>query len=104
GSLELQVEVEVVQGQFNDAVVRCTISDSADAGRGRPVWALLGNPKSAGFAQWKKDVLEFAANLPHTSQGEASPADRDPIPPPWNNTYNQPERDAFHTRVKYFRD
>ena len=49
------------------------------------------------------NVLEFAKVLPLNSQGEAAPSDKDPIPLPFDNTYNQPERDHFHTKAKYYR-
>src|SRR5690606_29076469 len=42
-------------------------------------------------------------NFPQTSHGEPTPSDRDPIPPPFNPDYNQPERDRYHYRVKYYR-
>lgn len=102
--VELTVDVELGSEGSDDAVLRCTISDREEAATGRPVWALLGYPQSAGFQSWKKGVLEYAAVLPQISHGEPTPSDKDPIPPPFNNTYNQPERDRFHTQVKYFRD
>src|SRR5690606_17836757 len=34
---------------------------------------------------------------------EPAPSDRDPIPAPFDNTYNARERDYFHYRVKYAR-
>src|SRR5690606_27869875 len=51
-----------------------------------------------------KAVLDFGEVLPQISHREATPSDRDPIPPPYNNDYNQPERDEFHLTVKYTRD
>lgn len=99
---DLQMEAEVL-GNPGDAVLRCVVSDSEEAAKGRPVWALLGDPNSIGFKTWKKNVLEYAALLPQNSQGEATPSDKDPIPLPYNNTYNQPERDRFHAKVKYYR-
>ena len=48
-------------------------------------------------------MLEFADNLPQNSHGEPTPSDNDPIPLPFNNTYNQPERDYYHYKVKYYR-
>ena len=101
--LELQVDGELGSGQSADAVVRCVISDREDLSRGRPAWALLGHPDSASFQSWKASVLEFAANMPQTSHGEPTPSDRDPIPPPYDTSYNQPERDSYHTKVKYYR-
>ena len=100
----LSVTVEVDPGTIGDSVLRCIISESEDVAQGRPEWTLLANPEGDGFKSWKADVLEYAANLPQTSHGEPTPSDRDPIPEPFDNTYNQPERDAFHYRVKYFRN
>ena len=44
------------------------------------------------------------ALLPPNSHGEANPADKDPVPPPFDNTYNSPEHDAFVLKVKYQRN
>ena len=41
--------------------------------------------------------------MPPNSHGEANPADKDPVPPPFDNTYNSPEHDAFVIKVKYQR-
>ena len=41
--------------------------------------------------------------MPPNSHGEANPADKDPVPAPFDNTYNSPEHDAFVTKVKYQR-
>jgi hypothetical protein len=49
-------------------------------------------------------VLEFARLLPPNSHGEPTPADKDPIPEPFDNTYNVPEHDEFVVKVKYIRD
>lgn len=103
GGLELQVEAELVPGPAGDAVLRCTLSDRDGAAAGAPVWALLGNPKGAGFQTWKANVLAFAAQLPQNSHGEPTPSDKDAIPAPFDNTYNQPERDHFHVKLKYYR-
>src|SRR5204862_6806652 len=45
----------------------------------------------------------YVALLPPNSHGEAYPADKDPVPPPFDNTYNSPEHDAFVLKVKYQR-
>ncbi|MBM3786594.1 MAG: DUF1592 domain-containing protein [Acidobacteria bacterium] len=100
---EIVAEAELANVEKGDAVVRATISESADLAKGRPASALLGSPNSEGYKKWKEDVLRFAFNLPQASHGEPTPADRDPIPPPFNNTYNQPERDRYHVKVKYYR-
>ena len=100
---ELQVDAEV--GRDRDQVFRITISDREDGGTRRvPVWGLAGDPKSAGHKTWKAAVLEFARILPPNSHGEPTPADKDPIPEPFDNTYNVPEHDEFVVKVKYIRD
>jgi len=100
---ELHVEGEV--GADRDQVFRVTISDREDGGtRGVPVWGLVGDAKSAGYAAWKAGVFEFARILPPNSHGEPTPADKDPIPEPFDNTYNVPEHDEFVVKVKYIRD
>lgn len=104
GAIEVQVDAEMVPAAASTAVLRVTVSESEDLGKGRPSWALLGVAGSAGYRAWKDGVLAYAARFPQNSQGEPTPADRDPIPPPFNNTYNQPERDRFHVQLKYFRD
>jgi hypothetical protein len=48
-------------------------------------------------------MAEYAALLPPNSHGEANPADKDPVPAPFDNTYNSPEHDAFVLKVKYQR-
>lgn len=103
GALEIQVEVALADAA-GDEVVRCTISDYPELGKGLPTSALLGSKDSAGFTKWKAGVMEFAANLPNASHGEPTPSDKDEIPAPYNNTYNQPERDRFHTTLKYYRN
>jgi mono/diheme cytochrome c family protein len=100
---ELQVEAELAPGGSGDTVLRCIISDTEEVSKGRPIVALLGDPHSAGYEKWKSGVLEFARVLPMNSQGEPAPSDKDPIPAPFDNTYNQPERDHFHTKAKYYR-
>ncbi len=101
GGIFFEVDAEVPAG--GETVLRTTVSDRAEVSKGRPVWALLGDPNSEGFKAWKAAVLNFAANLPQNSHGEATPSDKDDIPAPFNNTYNQPERDRYHTKLKYYR-
>ncbi len=48
-------------------------------------------------------VSPYVALLPPNSHSAANPADKDPVPPPFDNTYNSPEHDAFVTTVKYQR-
>jgi len=100
--LEFQTEAAIVPGVSGDAVARCTISDREEVARGRPTSALLAQ-RGPAFDAWKAGVLKFAADLPQISHGEPTPSDRDPIPAPFNPTYNQPERDLYHIKVKYYR-
>jgi hypothetical protein len=68
------------------------------------VRGLLGDPKSAGYRTFKDGVLELARVMPPNAYGEPTPADKDPIPDPFDSAFNVPEHDAFDTRVKYIRD
>jgi hypothetical protein len=102
-SFELQVDAAV--GASRDQVYRITITDREDGtSRGIPVRSLLGDPQSAGYRTFKAGVLQMAKLLPPNSQFEPTPADKDPIPDPFDSTYNVPEHDEFDTAVKYIRD
>ncbi len=102
-SLNLQVDAEV--GGNRDQVVRITISDRADGGtRGQPTRALVGDMASAGYKAFRAGVMEYATLLPPNTHGEPTPADKDPVPDPFDNTYNVPEHDEFVVKVKYHRD
>ena len=101
--IDIQAEAEIISGAAQDAVMRVTVSDKPELSSGRPFSMLLGHAKTPGFEKWKAGVLAFAAQLPQNSQGEAAPSDKDPIPPPYNNVYNQPERDIYHVTSKYYR-
>jgi mono/diheme cytochrome c family protein len=102
-SLNLQVEAEL--GGNRDQVVRILIADRADGmTRGQPTRALLGDMKSPVYQAFKAGVMEFASLLPPNSHGEPAPADKDPVPDPFDNTYNVPEHDEFIQKVKYHRD
>ncbi|HZS05978.1 MAG TPA: DUF1592 domain-containing protein [Blastocatellia bacterium] len=102
-SLNLQVDAEL--GRNRDQVVRIVIADRADGmTRGQPTRALVGDMKSAGYRAFRTGVMEFATLLPPNSHGEPTPADKDPVPDPFDNTYNVPEHDEFVQKVKYHRD
>jgi phosphoserine phosphatase len=101
--LAVTMEVELDKERSGDAITRVLVSETAE-GSGRPAWVLLGDDSTESFRDWKKDVLAYAGSFPQTSHGEPTPSDRDPIPAPWDNTYDEPERDRFHQRVKYYRD
>ncbi len=102
-AMELSADAELVASESADAIVRCTVSETEDVSKGRPTWALLGDPQSPAYKQWKTGVLAYAERLPQMSHFEPTPSDKDEIPAPFNNTYNQPERDFFHVRLKYHR-
>jgi hypothetical protein len=102
--LELHADAEL--GRDRNAVVRVLLTDRAEgwSPRDAPQRALLGDPASAGYQKFRAAVAEYVALLPPNSHGEANPADKDPVPPPFDNTYNSPEHDAFVLKVKYQRN
>ncbi len=102
--VEITIDAALGPSPKGDAVLRAMVTNSPKPFTGVPMSVLLGQPKGAGFAAWKDNVLLFASKLPASSHGEPTPADKDPIPAPYNNIYNQPERDSFHVNVKYYRD
>jgi hypothetical protein len=103
--LALNMQVEAELGKNREQVVRIVISDRADgAVRGQPTRALIGDMQSAAFKSFKAGVLEYASLLPPNTHGEPTPADKDPVPEPFDNTYNVPEHDEFVQKVKYLRD
>ena len=98
-----QVDAEV--GQDRNQIFRITVTDREDgSSRGIPIRTLLGDPQSAGAKTFKAGVLQLASLLPPNSNFEPTPADKDPVPDPFDSTYNVPEHDDFDTRVKYVRD
>jgi hypothetical protein len=99
---ELHTEVEL--GGDRDAVIRVMVSNRPDGvARMAGQRVFVGDPKSAGYRKFRAGIAEFVALLPPNSHGEANPADKDPVPPPFDNTYNSPEHDAFVIKVKYQR-
>jgi hypothetical protein len=99
---ELQIEAEL--GADRNAVVRVVVSDSeAVPARGARARAFLGHSDSAGYRAFRAGIAEYVSLLPPNSHGEANPADKDPVPAPFDNTYNSPEHDAFVMKVKYQR-
>jgi mono/diheme cytochrome c family protein len=102
-TLNLQVEAEL--GGNRDQVLRVVISDRADGQtRGQPTRALIGDMNSAGYKAFRAGVQEYASLLPPNTHGEPTPADKDPVPDPFDNTYNVPEHDEFVQKIKYHRD
>ncbi len=101
--LNMYIDAEI--GANRDQVVRIVISDRADGQtRGQPTRALIGDMKSTGYQNFRAGVTEYASLLPPNTHGEPTPADKDPVPEPFDNTYNVPEHDEFVVKVKYIRD
>jgi hypothetical protein len=100
--LELHADAEL--GQDRNAVVRVMISDRPEGGsRDAAQRVVFGDPQSDGYRTFRASIAEYASLLPPNSHGEANPADKDPVPAPFDNTYNSPEHDAFVIKVKYQR-
>ena len=101
-AMELQVEAEL--GADRNAVVRLMLSDRAEgSARDAQQRVILSDTASAGHKTFRAGMAEYASLLPPNSHGEANPADKDPVPAPFDNTYNSPEHDAFVIKVKYQR-
>jgi hypothetical protein len=105
-ALTLDGELSVAKG--DDCAVRCVVShqlmDGATVAATGTFSLVLANPTDAHIESFKAGVAEFARKLPQISHREADPADRDPIPAPFDNSYNNVERNEFHATLKYFRD
>ena len=101
-TMELQADVEL--GKDRNAVVRVALSDRPEGSpRDAGQRVLLADPQSIGYEGFRANIAEYVSSLPPNSHGEANPADKDPVPPPFDNTYNSPEHDAFVLKVKYQR-
>ncbi|MCZ6698582.1 MAG: DUF1592 domain-containing protein [Planctomycetota bacterium] len=107
-SAQLYVDVELDIEHGASRIVRCRISDGEVEGEtAAEVGAtstLLADPRNQVVAEWQAGVAQFARLLPEVSHREPAPSDRDPIPAPFDNTYNLPERNHFHYAIKYHRD
>ncbi|MFO0949738.1 MAG: DUF1592 domain-containing protein [Isosphaeraceae bacterium] len=106
-SVQFLAEVALDDGSRSE-IVRCRVVTGASPGdvavRGKDGSALLADPSNPRLAAWREGVREFARLLPEVSHREPAPSDRDPIPAPYDNAYNKPERNLFHSRIKYQRD
>jgi len=101
--MEFQADAEL--GKDRNAVVRVMISDRPEGtARDAIQRVLIGDPQSAGYKTFRAGMAEYVSLLPPNSHGEANPADKDPVPPPFDNTYNSAEHDAFVLKVKYQRN
>ena len=98
------LEVDAELGSDRNAVIRLVVADSeAVPVRGARARVFLGDAASAGYRTFRAGLAEYAASLPPNSHGEANPADKDPVPAPFDSTFNTPEHDAFVNNVKYQR-
>ena len=105
GSAGFDFQVDAEVGADRDQVFRIVVTDREDGGsRGIPIRAILGDANSKGYQVFKAGVLQLAELLPPNSNGEPTPADKDPPPEPFDPTYNVPEHDAYDNDVKYVRD
>lgn len=101
--VELHADAEL--GRDRDAVVRLMLSERPEGtSRDAPQRVVLGDPASRGYRTFRANMDEYVALLPPNSHGEANPADKDPVPAPFDNTYNSREHDAFVLKVKYQRN
>jgi cytochrome c5 len=105
GPFSLNLQFDAVLGSNHEQVVRIVIADrESGPPRGQPTRTLLGNMKTAAYRTFRTGVEEFARLLPPNSHGEPTPADKDLVPDPFDNTYNVPEHDEFVEKIKYHRD
>jgi mono/diheme cytochrome c family protein len=97
-------EAEAELGADRNGVVRVMISNTPEGGfRDVGTRTIFADLESEGYRSYRAAMAEYAALMPPNSHGEANPADKDPVPAPFDNTYNSPEHDAFVLRVKYQR-
>jgi hypothetical protein len=107
-SAQLVAEVGLDNRSGGTGIVRCRIADGEVEGETAAevgdTSTLLADTADPQFGAWRVGVEEFARLVPEVSHREPAPSDRDPIPAPFDNAYNMPERNHFHTAIKYHRD
>ena len=105
GAFGFLFEADASIGKDHDQVIRITFSNRPDGPPpGIPIHGMIGDMQSAGYKKFKAGVMELVDLLPPRSNTEATPADKDPPPAPFDPTYNTPEHDAYDNNVKYIRD
>ncbi len=105
GAVGFQFQVDATVGKDHDQVVRITFSNRPDGpAPGIPIHAMIGDMQSVGYRNFKAGVLELVSLLPPRSNSEATPADKDPPPLPFDPTYNTPEHDAYDNNVRFQRE
>ncbi len=106
GQFVVDVMLDATHG--DEDVVRCTVSDGVNPGETVAATGtysvLLADPDGPTYRWLKPGIEEFARTLPEVSHREPAPSDRDPIPAPFDRTYNSAERNHFHAKLKYHRD
>lgn len=106
GQFVVDVRLDTMHG--DEDVVRCTVSDGVNPGETVAATGtysvLLADPDGPTYRWLKPGIAEFARTLPEVSHREPAPSDRDPIPAPFDRTYNSAERNHFHAKIKYHRD
>lgn len=107
GLMRFEARLDGILGR--DIVVRCVIEDVTNGAEGSKAGGqhystLLRDQSSRRMEEWESGLTEFAQAFPQISHREPAPSDRDPIPQPYDNTYNVSERNYFHTAVKYHRE
>jgi hypothetical protein len=106
GQFVVEVTLDVRHG--DEGVVRCTVSDGVNPGETVAATGtysvLLADPDGPTYRWLRPGIEEFARTLPEVSHREPAPSDRDPIPAPFDHTYNSAERNHFHAKIKYHRD
>jgi mono/diheme cytochrome c family protein len=99
-----QLIMDAELGADRNGVVRVMLSDRPEGSfRDANTRTIFADAASAGYKTYRAGMAEYASLLPPNSHGEANPADKDPVPAPFDNTYNSPEHDAFVLKVKYQR-
>jgi Protein of unknown function (DUF1592)/Protein of unknown function (DUF1588)/Protein of unknown function (DUF1587)/Protein of unknown function (DUF1595)/Protein of unknown function (DUF1585) len=102
-TMEFQADAQL--GADKNGVVRLMVTDRPEgSSRDANQRVLIGDGRSAGYKTFRAGMDEYASLLPPNSNGEANPADKDPVPLPFDSTFNTPEHDAFVLKVKYQRN
>ncbi|MSU36783.1 MAG: DUF1592 domain-containing protein [Pedosphaera sp.] len=102
-NMSIRLNVELDTRHSDERVVRCRAAVRGTPARLARI-ALLAPEKSPLLTATKGQLVSFARELPQVSHREPAPSDRDLIPAPYDNTYESPDRNYFHYKVKYHRD
>jgi len=102
-NFSVTLNLELDSRHSEDRIVRCRATIDTATGTVTRL-ALLAPDKSPLLAMIADQLVAFASALPQVSHREPAPSDRDPIPAPYDNKYESPDRNYFHYKVKYHRD